>query len=113
MARELCQRVEGAADVEGSIAMLGGQYVLALQAVNCRTGDILGREQITAEDKSHVLSALGTAVTSLRGKLGESLTTVQKYDTPLEQATTHSLEALQAYSLGRKMMLVKGDDLAA
>ena len=113
MAQELCQRVEGAAAVEGSIAMLGSQYVLALQAVNCRTGDILGREQVTAEDKSHVLSALGTAVTSLRGKLGESLTTVQKYDTPLEQATTHSLDALQAYSQGRKMMVVKGDYLAA
>jgi Flp pilus assembly protein TadD len=99
--------------VDGSIAMLGSQYVLALGAVNCRTGDTLGREQITAEDKNHVLPALGKAVTSLRTKLGESLGTVQKYDTPLEEASTNSLEALQAYSLGRKMMVVKGDNLAA
>jgi serine/threonine protein kinase/tetratricopeptide (TPR) repeat protein len=113
MARELCQRAEGAAEVDGSIAMLGSQYVLALGAVNCRTGDTLGREQITAEDKNHVLAALGKAVTSLRTKLGESLGTVQKYDTPLEEASTNSLEALQAYSLGRKMMVVKGDNLAA
>jgi serine/threonine protein kinase/tetratricopeptide (TPR) repeat protein len=113
IARELCQRADGAADVEGSIEMLGSQYVLALKAVNCRTGDILAREQITSEDKGHVLAALGKAVTSLRGKLGESLSTVQKYDTPLEQATTRSLEALQAYSLGRKMMVVQGDYLAA
>ena len=113
LARELCQRVGGAAEVEGSIAMLGNRYVLAIKAVNCHTGDILGREQITGEDESQMLAALGKAVTSLRGKLGESLSTVQKYDTPLEQATTHSLEALQAYSLGRKMTVVKGDYLAA
>jgi hypothetical protein len=113
LARELCQRVGGTAEVEGSIAMLGNRYVLALKAVNCHTGDILGREQITGEDESQMLAALGKAVTSLRGKLGESLSTVQKYDTPLEQATTHSLEALQAYSLGRKMTVVKGDYLAA
>jgi hypothetical protein len=112
MARELCQRAEGAADVEGSIAMLGSQYVLALTAVNCRTGDILGREQITCEDKNHVLGALGKAVSSLRAKLGESLNTVQKYDTPLEQATTYSLEALQAYSLGYRTKDVTGDEAA-
>jgi tetratricopeptide (TPR) repeat protein len=92
--------------------MLGSQYVLTLKAVNCRTGDIFGREQITSEDKSHVLAALGNAVTGLRGKLGESLSTVQKYDTPLEEATTHSLEALQAYSLGYRTKDVKGDEAA-
>jgi len=113
IAQELCQRAEGTAEVEGSIASLGSQYVLALKAMNCRTGDILGREQITSEDKSHVLAALGTAATSLRGKLGESLTSIEKFDTPVEQATTPSLEALQAYSLGRKMMVGKGDYLAA
>jgi eukaryotic-like serine/threonine-protein kinase len=112
MARELCQRAEGSADVEGSIAMLGSEYVLGLKAVNCHTGDILGREQITSEDKSHVLPALGTAATSLRGKLGESLSSVQKYDTPVEEATTHSLDALQAYSLGLKTKDVKGDKAA-
>ena len=99
--------------VEGSIAMLGSQYLLGLRALNCRSGDILGAEQITSEDKSHVLAALGKAVTSLRARLGESLSTVRKYDTPLEQATTKSLEALQAYSLGRKMMVGKGDYLGA
>jgi serine/threonine protein kinase/tetratricopeptide (TPR) repeat protein len=113
MARELCQRAEGAAEVDGSIARLGSQYVLALEAVNCSTGDILGREQVTSEDKSHVLAALGKACASLRSKLGESLSTLQKYDTPVEQATTHSLEALQAYSLGRKMTVVQGNYLAA
>jgi hypothetical protein len=113
MARELCQRAEGAAEVEGSIAVLGSEYVLGLKVVNCRTGEIMGREQITAADKGQVLAALGTAVTSLRGKLGESLRTVQKYDTPLEDATTHSLEALQAYSLGYRTKNVKGDELAA
>jgi eukaryotic-like serine/threonine-protein kinase len=112
VAQELCQRVEGSADVEGSIAMLGNEYVLGLKAVNCQTGDILGREQITSEDKSHVLPALGTAATSLRGKLGESLSSVQKYNTPVEEATTHSLDALQAYSLGLKTKDVKGDEAA-
>jgi serine/threonine protein kinase/Tfp pilus assembly protein PilF len=112
MAQELCQRAEGSADVEGSIAMLGSEYVLGLKAVNCHTGNILGREQITSEDKSHVLPALGTAATSLRGKLGESLSSVQKYDTPVEEATTHSLDALQAYSLGLKTKDVKGDRAA-
>jgi len=112
IAQELCQRTESAATVEGSIATLGSQYILALNAVNCRTGDMLGREQITCEDKNHVLSALGEVVTSLRIKLGESLNTVQKYDTPLEQATTTSLEALQAYSLGFRTKDTKGDGAA-
>jgi Flp pilus assembly protein TadD len=112
IAQELCQRTEGTATVEGSIAALGSQYILALNAVNCHTGDILGREQITCEDKNHVLPALGTAVTSLRTKLGESLKTVQKYDTPLQQATTSSLEALQAYSLGFRTKDTKGDGAA-
>jgi serine/threonine protein kinase/Flp pilus assembly protein TadD len=118
IAREICQRAEspaaeGAIEVDGSIALLGSQYVIALKATDCHTGEILAQEQITSEDKGHVLATLGMAVTSLRGKLGESHTTVQKYDTPLEQATTTSLDALQAYSLGRKMMVVKGDYLAA
>ena len=113
IAREVCERAGAAAEVDGSIAMLGSQYVLSLKSVNCRTGDTLGREQVTVEDKKHVLSALGKAVASLRGKLGESLSTVQKYDTPVEEATTRSLEALQAYSLGRKMTVVQGDYLAS
>ena len=118
MAREICQMAEdgtgdGAAAVDGSIALLGTQYVIALKAEDCQSGELLAHEQITSEDKNHVLAALGQAVTSLRGKLGESRSMVQKYDTPLERATTPSLEALQAYSLGRKIMAVKGDYLAA
>src|SRR6202165_2480441 len=110
--REICQRTGGAAFLEGSIARLGSQYVLGLKAVNCRTGDSLAQEQITADSKERVLKALGEAAAKLRNRLGESLSTVQKFDTPVEQATTPSLEALQAYSLGRKTM-GKGDWAAA
>jgi hypothetical protein len=112
VARELCQRTESAAVLEGSVASLGSQYVLGLKAVNCRTGDSLAQEQVQAARKEDVLKALGEASTKLRGKLGESLSTVEKVDTPIEQATTPSLEALQAYSLGRKT-LGNGDVAAA
>jgi eukaryotic-like serine/threonine-protein kinase len=113
IARELCQRTESAVVLDGSIASLGSQYVLGLKAGDCRTGDALASAQVTAEGKERVLSALGEAAANLRGKLGESLTTLQKFDTPLEQATTPSLEALQAYSLGWKTRVAKGDDAAA
>jgi tetratricopeptide (TPR) repeat protein len=113
IARELCQRTESAVVLDGSIASLGSQYVLGLKAGNCRTGEALASEQVTAEGKERVLKALGEAAVKLRGKLGESLTTVQKFDTPLEQASTPSLEALQAYSLGWKTRVGKGDDAAA
>ena len=112
-ARELCQRTASAAVLDGSIATLGKQYVLGLKAVNCRTGDSLAQEQTTADGKERVLNVLGVAATKLRQKLGESLSTVQKFDSPLEQATTPSLEALQAYSLGWKTQWVKGDSAAA
>jgi tetratricopeptide (TPR) repeat protein/predicted Ser/Thr protein kinase len=112
-ARELCQRTASAAVLDGSIATLGSQYVLGLKAVNCRTGDSLAQEQATADGKERVLGSLGEAATKLRQKLGESLSTVQKFDSPLEQATTPSLEALQAYSLGWKTQWVKGDSAAA
>jgi hypothetical protein len=112
-ARELCQRTASAAVLDGSIASLGDQYVLGLKAVNCRTGDSLAQEQATADGKERVLKALGEAATKLRQKLGESLSTVQKFDSPLEQATTPSLEALQAYSLGWKTQWVKDDSAAA
>jgi tetratricopeptide (TPR) repeat protein len=102
IARELCQRTQSAAVLDGSIASLGSQYVLGLKAVNCRTGDALAEEQATADGKERVLKALSDAAAKLRAKLGETLNTVQKFDTPLEQATTPSLEALQAYTLGRK-----------
>jgi eukaryotic-like serine/threonine-protein kinase len=112
IARELCQRTESAAVLEGSIASLGSQYVLGLKAVNCRTGDSLAQEQVQAARKEDVLKALGDASTKLRGKLGESLSTVEKLDTPIEQASTPSLEALQAYSVGWKT-LGNGDYAAA
>jgi tetratricopeptide (TPR) repeat protein len=102
VARELCQRAGSQAYLAGSIGNLGSQYVLGLKAVNCRSGDTLAEEQMTAASKEKVLDALGKAATKLRGELGESLATVQKLDVPLEQATTSSLEALKAYSLGEK-----------
>jgi DNA-binding winged helix-turn-helix (wHTH) protein/tetratricopeptide (TPR) repeat protein len=102
IAREVCQRTGSAAVIDGSIASLGSQYVLGLKAVNCRTGDALAEEQVTVDSKERVLKALSDAAARLRAKLGETLSTVQKFDTPLEQASTPSFEALQAYSLGRK-----------
>jgi tetratricopeptide (TPR) repeat protein len=102
VARELCQRADSKAYLAGSIASLGSQYVLGLKAVNCQSGDPLAEQQVTAESKEKVLDTLGEATSKLRGELGESLASVQKLDAPLEQATTASLEALQAYSLGEK-----------
>ncbi len=109
IARELCQRAGSKAYLSGSISTIGSQYVIGTNAVNCQTGDYLAQEQVTADSKEHVLKALGVASTKLRERLGESLKTIQKLDTPIEQATTPSLEALQAYSLARKTMLAKGD----
>jgi serine/threonine protein kinase/tetratricopeptide (TPR) repeat protein len=106
--RELCQRAGNKAYIAGSIASLGSQYVLGLNAVNCQSGDPLAEEQVTAASKEKVLDALGAAASKLRSELGESLATVQKFDVPLEQATTSSLEALKAYSLGLKTGNEKG-----
>jgi hypothetical protein len=108
VARELCQRAHSKAYLAGSIGSLGSQYVLGLKAVNCRSGDTLAEEQVTAAAKEKVLDTLGQAATKLRGGLGESLATVQKLDVPLEQATTSSLEALKAFSLGEKARNEKG-----
>src|ERR1019366_5310128 len=94
--RQVCQRTGSRAMLTGSIASLGSQYVIGLKAVNCSTGDILAQAQ-------------EQAAASLRSKLGESLSSVQKYATPVEEATTPSLEALKAYSLGRKIQAAKGD----
>jgi tetratricopeptide (TPR) repeat protein len=102
VARELCQRSASKAYIAGSIGSLGTDYVLGLKAVNCQNGDTLAQEQVTAPSKEKVLDALGSAASKLRGQLGESLATVQKFDVPLVQATTFSLEALKAYTLGRK-----------
>jgi len=106
--RELCQRAGSKAYIAGSIASLGSQYVLGLKAVNCQSGDPLAEEQVTAASKEKVLDALGEAASKLRSELGESLPTVQKFNVPLEHATTSSLEALKAYSLGLKAQHEKG-----
>jgi tetratricopeptide (TPR) repeat protein/tRNA A-37 threonylcarbamoyl transferase component Bud32 len=100
LARQVCEREGLKAVLEGSIAALGSQYVIVLDAVSCRTGDALAREQAEAESKERVLAALGRAASRLRGRLGESLSSIQKFDAPLEQATTSSLEALKAFTLG-------------
>jgi eukaryotic-like serine/threonine-protein kinase len=100
LARDLCQRLGSKAVLAGSIANLGNQYVIGLKALSCATGDLLAAEQAQANGKESVLKALGTAASNLRSKLGESLATLQKYATPVEQATTSSLPALQAYSAG-------------
>jgi len=102
IARELCQRTTSAAVLNGSIAQIGTQYLLTLEAADCSSGELLASTESQASDKNHVLDALGKSASEIRNKLGESLSTVQKFDTPLEHATTPSLEALQAYSLGRK-----------
>jgi tetratricopeptide (TPR) repeat protein len=105
---ELCQRAGSKAYIAGAIANLGGDYVLGLKAVSCRSGDTLAQEQVTTPSKEKVLDALGKEASRLRGELGESLATVQRFDVPLEDATTPSLEALKAYSLGRKADNEKG-----
>ena len=106
---EICQRTGSKATLTGSIAGVGSQYIIGLKAVDCNTGDVLAEAQEQAAGKEAVLKALGNAAVSLRGKLGESLSSVQKYDTPLVEATTPSLQALKAFSLGRKTALAKGE----
>ncbi len=108
VAREVCQRADSKAYLTGSIASLGSQYVLGLKVVNCQSGDVLAQEQVTAAGKEKVLDALGEAASKLRGELGESLPTVQKFDLPLAEATTTSLEALKAYSMGKTIWYEKG-----
>jgi DNA-binding winged helix-turn-helix (wHTH) protein/tetratricopeptide (TPR) repeat protein len=112
VAREICERTGSAAFVDGSIARLGDQYVLGLRAENCRNGDVLDEEQAEAARKEDVLGALDKTAIRLRSKMGESLSSVQKYATPVEEATTPSLDALKAYSLGRKIFFEKGNTAA-
>ncbi|PYU52857.1 MAG: hypothetical protein DMG48_06210 [Acidobacteria bacterium] len=109
--REVCQRTSSAAALDGSIALIGTRYNLILKAINCASGELLASTEAQASDKNHVLDALGKVALEMRRRLGESLSTVQKYNTPLEQATTPSLEALQAFSLGVKEQFA-GDDVA-
>jgi eukaryotic-like serine/threonine-protein kinase len=108
VARELCQRADGRAYIAGSIASLGSQYVVGLKAVNCLNGDVLAQEQATAASKEKVLDSLGEAATKLRGELGESMASVKKFDTPLAQETTPSLEALKAMTMGQRAEREKG-----
>ncbi len=101
VAREVCQREGAKAFLSGAISSLGSHYVLTLRAVNAQTGDTLAEDQVEAESKEQVLQSLDRAASSLRRKLGESLSSVEKFATPLEMATTSSLEALKAFSLGQ------------
>jgi serine/threonine protein kinase/Flp pilus assembly protein TadD len=113
IARELCQRTGSTAVLDGSIAQIGTQYLLTLKAVNCASGESLASTEAQASDKTQVLNALGTVASGLRRKLGESVNTVRKFDTPLERATTPSLEALQSFSLGWKTLVGKNDSASA
>lgn len=112
IAHDICVRDANAATIGGSIASLGKRYVVTLQAITCQGGATLAREQIQADDKEHVLNAVGTAATAMRAKLGESRSSIQKLNRPLEQATTGSLEALQNYTTGMAE-LTQGGFLAA
>jgi eukaryotic-like serine/threonine-protein kinase len=112
LARDICQREGIKAVLNGTIANIGSQYVVGVDAVNCKTGDSLAREQVQVNQKEQVLGAVGKAASSLRGKLGESLASVQKFDAPVEEATTSSLEALKAFSLGEAER-DKGSELTA
>ncbi|WP_263374560.1 winged helix-turn-helix domain-containing protein [Granulicella aggregans] len=112
LARQVCQRTASDAVIDGSITRLGSQYVLGLRALQCKTGDLLAQDQETADSKEHVLHALGIAAGNLRRRLGESLESLEKYDAPPEGVTTGSLEALEAYGLGRQAQ-DRGDGPAA
>jgi eukaryotic-like serine/threonine-protein kinase len=112
VAQELCQRTGSAAVLDGSIARIGTQYLMTLKAVNCTSGELLASAEARAPDKDRVLDALGETASAVRTRLGESLSTVRKFDVPLERATTSSFDALQAYSFGRQAM-IKSDWTAA
>jgi len=109
LARDLCQRAGCRVLLAGSIASLGSQYIIGLDGAKCSTGDSVLREQVTARRQEDVLKALDKAADNIRSKLGESLNSIEKFNKPLEEATTPSLEALKAYTLGRKMHFEKGD----
>jgi len=113
VARDLCQRAGSKAVLEGSIATLGSRYVIDLNALACQTGDALASAQVEADSHERVLKALGDAATAVRKKLGESLASVEKYDVPLEHATTPSLGALKAYSIGLNQAILNDDSDSA
>ncbi len=109
VARQICERTSSTATIDGSISLIGSEYVIGLNAVDCQNGNSIAQEQVTANRPEDVLSALGTAVTKLRGKLGESLASIRKFNAPLAEATTSSLPALKAYTTGRKISQQSGD----
>ncbi len=109
LARQVCERTGSAAMIHGSIANIDREYVIGLNAMNCLTGEVLAQEQITSEDKAHVLAALGKVATEIREKLGESHASASKFNAPIEQVTTPSLEALQAYAHGYRARWEHGD----
>jgi eukaryotic-like serine/threonine-protein kinase len=109
VAREICQRTQSKAFLAGSIASLGSHYAVGLNAVNCQTGDSLGSAEAEADSREKVLQALGQAATTLRATLGESLATINKFDKPLEEGTTSSLEALKAYTEARRVQGEEGE----
>jgi tetratricopeptide (TPR) repeat protein len=113
LARQVCQRTQSAAVLDGSIAQIGSTYNLVLNALNCASGETLATASSQATDKNQVLGALGKVAEEIRGKLGESLASIQKYNTPIAEATTSSLEALKAFSLGMRARANKGEDSAA
>ncbi|MBZ5653074.1 MAG: winged helix-turn-helix domain-containing protein [Acidobacteriia bacterium] len=113
IAGEVCQRANGKAVIAGSIASLGKEYVITLEALNCSEGDEFDAEQVRAERKEEVLDSLGKASSGLRAKLGESLTSIRKFDVPLREATTSSLDALKAYTAGAEIMRHQADQSSA
>ena len=111
LSRGVCERTESAAVLGGSIAPLGSQYVLALQARSCRTGEVLDQELAQAAKQKDVLGALDQVASRFRKRVSESLTTIQKHNTPLAEATTPPLEALEAYTTGWKRHRNRGPGL--
>ena len=109
VARDLCQRQGIKAILSGAISSIGSDYVVTLEAINCVTGDTIGRQQAEASSKEKVLQALGTAAKDIRGPLGETVSSIEKFSAPVEQATTSSLEALKAYSMGDEKRAREGD----
>jgi eukaryotic-like serine/threonine-protein kinase len=113
LSRDICQRTGGAAVLDASISQTGTRYLLTLQATGCADGESLAGAEAQAADKNHVLDALGKIASQMRAKLGESLASVRQYDVPPQDVTTPSLEALKAYSVGNRLMVVKNDNAAA
>jgi serine/threonine protein kinase/tetratricopeptide (TPR) repeat protein len=109
VAQEICERTAGAAVLDGSIASLGSEYVIGLRARNCRTGDVLDEQQVQAPKKEDVLKALSRIAGTFRRRVGESLATVETHETPLEEATTPSLDALKAFSAASKVLFAASD----